>query len=154
MSLNIAELDSHCCPVSPLRPRPTASRLFPNGTVDRSSHCWTRLFIIDSFKLKVVYDRESTNLEPDSNLELSVGFIIGGRYQIKGMLDKTSFCRVYKCDDLLSNHGCCLKVVENQKVLFDQSIEEIKMLKLIQTNCDTEEFNIMKLYDYFYWREH
>ena len=50
MSLNIAELDSHCCPVSPLRPRPTASRLFPNGTVDRSSHCWTRLFIIDSFK--------------------------------------------------------------------------------------------------------
>ena len=48
----------------------------------------------------------------------------------------------------------CLKVIENQKVLFDQSIQEIKMLKLIHNNCNVDEFNIMKIFDYFYWREH
>ena len=28
------------------------------------------------------------------------------------------------------------------------------MLKLIHNNCNVDEFNIMKIFDYFYWREH
>ena len=28
------------------------------------------------------------------------------------------------------------------------------MLKLVLSNCDPDEYNIMKLEDYFYWQEH
>jgi serine/threonine protein kinase len=93
-------------------------------------------------------------LEQDVDLNLAVGSIIGGRYRVNELIGRTSFSRVYACDDLLKSGPCCLKVIENQKILFDQSIEEIKMLKLIETNCDIDEYNIMKLFDYFYWREH
>lgn len=83
--------------------------------------------IIDSFKLKVIYDRECTNLESDIGLDLSIGNMIGGRYRIGSLLGRTSFSRVFSCEDMLIGGKYCLKVVENQKVLFDQSIEEIKM---------------------------
>ena len=87
-------------------------------------------------------------------MPLEIDTIIGGRFQVSGFIGKTSFCKVYCCDDLLEGGQFCLKVIENQKVLFDQSIEEIKMLKLIHNNCNVDQYNIMKLYDYFYWREH
>ena len=112
--------------------------------------------IIDFFKQKIIYDRESTNLEQAHEVDIGVGFVIGGRYKVLEMIGKTSFSRVFSCVDLQDSnqHKMCLKVIENQKVLFDQSIQEIKMLKLIHNNCNVDEFNIMKIFDYFYWREH
>lgn len=112
--------------------------------------------IIDFFKQKIIYDRESTNLEQALYVDINVGFIVAGRYKVLEMIGKTSFSRVFSCVDLIDSNQqkLCLKVIENQKVLFDQSIQEIKMLKLIHNNCNVDDYNIMKLFDYFYWREH
>ncbi len=48
-----------------------------------------------------------------------------------------------------------MKVIENNKDYFDQSIDEIKLLKYINYNCeDVDDKNVLKLYDYFYHKEH
>ena len=48
----------------------------------------------------------------------------------------------------------CLKIIENNKDYVDQSIDEIKLLKYINANGDPDEKNVLKLYDYFYFKEH
>jgi len=48
----------------------------------------------------------------------------------------------------------CMKIIENNKDYFDQSIDEIKLLKYINYNGDVDSKNILKVYDYFYHKEH
>lgn len=48
----------------------------------------------------------------------------------------------------------CMKIIENNKDYFDQSIDEIKLLKYINYNGDVDEKNVLKVYDYFYHKEH
>lgn len=47
-----------------------------------------------------------------------------------------------------------MKIIENNKDYYDQSIDEIKLLKYINFNGDPDEKNILRLYDYFYHKEH
>jgi serine/threonine protein kinase len=48
----------------------------------------------------------------------------------------------------------CLKIIENNKDYVDQSIDEIKLLRYINANGDPDENNFLRLYDYFYHKEH
>jgi len=48
----------------------------------------------------------------------------------------------------------CMKIIENNKDYFDQSIDEIKLLRFINYNGDVDEKNCLKLIDYFYHKEH
>lgn len=48
-----------------------------------------------------------------------------------------------------------MKIIENNKDYFDQSIDEIKLLRYIQANCENlDEKHLLKLYDFFYHKEH
>ena len=47
-----------------------------------------------------------------------------------------------------------MKIIENNKDYFDQSIDEIKLLKFINYNGDVEEKNVLRVYDCFYHKEH
>jgi len=48
-----------------------------------------------------------------------------------------------------------MKIIENNKDYFDQSIDEIKLLRFIISNCDDlDEKNLLKVIDYFYHKEH
>lgn len=47
-----------------------------------------------------------------------------------------------------------MKIIENNKDYFDQSIDEIKLLKYINFNGDVDDKNVLRLYDYFYHKEH
>lgn len=80
--------------------------------------------------------------------------IVAGRYSIIEQLGKTGFSRVYSAYDLETNKKVCLKMVENKKEFFDQSIEEIKILKLVNNNGNPEKDHFVKLYDFFYCKEH
>lgn len=44
----------------------------------------------------------------------------------------------------------CMKIIENNKDYYDQSIDEIKLLKYINFNANVDEKNVLRLYDYFY----
>ena len=48
----------------------------------------------------------------------------------------------------------CMKIIENNKDYFDQSIDEIKILKYINLNGNVDEKNVLKFLDYFYHKEH
>ncbi len=48
-----------------------------------------------------------------------------------------------------------MKIIENNKDYFDQSVDEIKLLRYINANCeDLDEKNLLKLIDFFYHKEH
>lgn len=48
-----------------------------------------------------------------------------------------------------------MKIIENNKDYFDQSIDEIKLLRFITANCDDlDTKNLLKVIDYFYHKEH
>lgn len=48
-----------------------------------------------------------------------------------------------------------MKIIENNKDYFDQSIDEIKLLRYINANCDNpDEKHLLKLFDFFYHKEH
>ena len=43
-----------------------------------------------------------------------------------------------------------MKIIENNKDYFDQSIDEIKLLKYVNHNADVDEKHVLRFYDYFY----
>lgn len=47
-----------------------------------------------------------------------------------------------------------MKIIENNKDYFDQSIDEIKLLKFINCNGDVDEKNVLRIFDSFYHKEH
>lgn len=46
----------------------------------------------------------------------------------------------------------CVKIIKNNKDFFDQSLDEIKLLKFINKNDPGDKYHILRLYDYFYYR--
>ena len=49
----------------------------------------------------------------------------------------------------------CMKIIENNKDYFDQSVDEIKLLRYINANCeDLDAVNMLRMIDFFYHKEH
>lgn len=48
----------------------------------------------------------------------------------------------------------CLKVINNSKEFFDQSLDEIRLLHLLNTRGDADALHFVRMHDYFYHREH
>mmetsp|Transcript_107308 Transcript_107308/g.213027 ORF Transcript_107308/g.213027 Transcript_107308/m.213027 type:complete len:295 (+) Transcript_107308:3-887(+) len=47
-----------------------------------------------------------------------------------------------------------MRIIKNDKDFFDQSLDEIKLLKYINVNGEPDERGVLRLYDYFYHKEH
>jgi len=110
--------------------------------------------IFDCFNLKVIYDRERTGFEETKEFPIIIGSIIAGRYQIMEYLGSAAFSKAIQCVDLTTGNHYCMKVIENNKDYFDQSIDEIKLLKFINFNGDVDRHNVLRIFDYFYHKEH
>jgi hypothetical protein len=46
------------------------------------------------------------------------------------------------------------QVIKNNKDFLDQSLDEIKLLRYINAVGDPDEHNVLRLYEYFYHKEH
>jgi serine/threonine protein kinase len=79
---------------------------------------------------------------------------VAGRYQILEYLGSAAFSKAIQCRDLVTDKLVCMKIIENNKDYFDQSIDEIKLLKYINNNGNVDEKNVLRIYDYFYHKEH
>lgn len=99
-------------------------------------------------------NREKTFLENQVELKLKPNEILAGKYRINACIGKTSFSRVYSAQEIGSDRVICLKVIAGEKTYLDQSIEEIKMMRVIAKNCDLERCNLLGMIDCFYAREH
>ena len=109
---------------------------------------------IDSYSLKVVVDRERTGFEESKDFKIVINNLIAGRYQILGYLGNAAFSKAVKCLDTKDNVLVCLKIIENNKNYFDQSLDEIKVLNFVNYNGDPDELNFLKAIDFFYYKEH
>ena len=69
-------------------------------------------------------------------------------------LGSAAFSKAVQCVDLKTGKKVCVKIIENNKDYFDQSLDEIKLLKYINHNGDVDEKNVLKIYEYFYHKEH
>lgn len=80
--------------------------------------------------------------------------VMAGRYYVTEYLGSAAFSRVVQAHDLQMGIDVCLKIIKNDKDFFDQSLDEIKLLKLVNKHDPGDKHHILRLYDYFYHQEH
>ena len=110
------------------------------------------------FNLKVIFDPYRTGFEDSKHFVARKGEVIAGRYQVTDMLGQAAFSSALQCFDTMADNEddawVCLKVIKNNKDFFDQSLDEIKLLQYINSSGDTEKNHVLKMMDFFYYKEH
>jgi serine/threonine protein kinase len=110
--------------------------------------------VYDSFGLRIVFERDKTGFEESKEFPIRMNSVVAARYQILEYLGSAAFSRAVQCLDLETNKMVCMKIIKNDKDFFDQSLDEIKLLKYINVNGDVDDNCVLRLYDYFYHKEH
>ena len=131
---------------------------------------------VQCFHLPIIFEPGRTGFEASKDLCTSPGTIIAGRFKVTDYCsskDQAAFSKTIQCIDLkVATHKArlneagkteeaetldqwvCLKVIKNNKDYMDQSLDEIKLLHYINTNCDPCKKHILELRDFFYYKEH
>ncbi|XP_047328728.1 probable serine/threonine-protein kinase dyrk2 isoform X2 [Impatiens glandulifera] len=106
------------------------------------------------FNLRVIHRKNRTGFEENKELPIVMNSVIAGRYYVTEYLGSAAFSRVVQAQDLLTGVDVCLKIIKNDKDFFDQSLDEIKLLRFVNKHDPGDEYHILRLYDYFYFQEH
>ncbi|KAI3458557.1 hypothetical protein Pfo_015220 [Paulownia fortunei] len=106
------------------------------------------------FNLRIIHRKNRTGFEENKELPIVLNSVIACRYYVTEFLGSAAFSRVVQAHDLYSGMDVCLKIIKNDKDFFDQSLDEIKLLKFVNKYDPADERHILRLYDYFYHQEH
>ncbi|KAL5710212.1 hypothetical protein ACHQM5_020803 [Ranunculus cassubicifolius] len=106
------------------------------------------------FNLRIVHRKNRTGFEANKDLPIVLNTTLAGRYYVTEYLGSAAFSRVVQAHDLHTGVDVCLKIIKNDKDFFDQSLDEIKLLKFVNKHDPGDEHHILRLYDYFYHQEH
>nr|XP_043617060.1 uncharacterized protein LOC122588906 [Erigeron canadensis] len=106
------------------------------------------------FELKIVHRTNRTGFEEDKNFNVVLNSVIAGRYHVTEYLGSAAFSKAIQAHDLHTGMDVCVKIIKNNKDFFDQSLDEIKLLKYINKHDPGDKYHLLRLYDYFYYREH
>jgi len=110
---------------------------------------------LDELLLPIIHEPGKTGFEISKEFDSSVGVLVAGRYRITGFLGSAAFSKAVKAIDTMNDSAeVCLKIIKNEKDFFDQSLDEIKVLSLVNWSLNVEENKLLKLYDFFYFKEH
>lgn len=131
----------------------------PNGrypVIDDSDE-----LVYDVLLLPVIHWRDRTGFQETKEFPIEMGTVVAQRYRIEEYVGSWAFSRAVSATDLIEGRKVCLKIIKNDKDFVDQSLDEIKLLKFLEWNASNgntvnglEDLHILKLYDYFYFREH
>ncbi|KAL0401213.1 UNVERIFIED_CONTAM: DYRK-family kinase pom1 [Sesamum latifolium] len=102
------------------------------------------------FNLRIIHRKNRTGFEENKELPIVLNSVIARRYCVTEFLGSAAFSRVVQAHDLYSGMDVCLKIIKNDKDFFDQSLDEIKLLKFVNKHDPADEHHILRLYDYFY----
>ncbi|ONK75031.1 uncharacterized protein A4U43_C03F12610 [Asparagus officinalis] len=108
----------------------------------------------ETFNLKIVHRKNRTGFEEDKNFHVVLNSVIAGRYHVTEYLGSAAFSKAIQAHDLHTGMDVCVKIIKNNKDFFDQSLDEIKLLKFINQHDPADKYHLLRLYDYFYYREH
>ncbi|XP_020205927.1 uncharacterized protein LOC109791085 [Cajanus cajan] len=106
------------------------------------------------FDLRIIHRKNRTGFEENKELPIVLNTVLAGRYYVTEYLGSAAFSRVVQAHDLQTGIDVCLKIIKNDKDFFDQSLDEIKLLKLVNKHDPADKHHILRLYDYFYHQEH
>jgi len=93
-----------------------------------------------------------TGFEDTKNLDLKPSDLIVDKYKVSRVVGKAAFSTAYSCKRLSDGTNVCLKVIKNNKDYFDQSLDEIRLLKVLQEKGGADK--VVVLMEYFYFKEH
>ncbi|XP_074569757.1 uncharacterized protein LOC141826411 [Curcuma longa] len=108
----------------------------------------------ETFYLKIVHRKNRTGFEEDKNFHVVLNSVIAGRYHVTEYLGSAAFSKAIQAHDLHTGMDVCVKIIKNNKDFFDQSLDEIKLLKFVNKHDPADKYHILRLYDYFYYQEH
>ncbi|KAK9803910.1 hypothetical protein WJX72_004019 [[Myrmecia] bisecta] len=108
----------------------------------------------EMLNLKIIHRRRRTGFEETKDFPIRVNDLIAGRYQVMDFLGSAAFSKAVQALDIKTGMLVCLKIIKNNKDYFDQSLDEIKLLKYVNDADPEDEFGMLRLYDYFYYKEH
>lgn len=106
------------------------------------------------FNLRIIHRKNRTGFEENKDLPIVLHSVIASRYYVTEYLGSAAFSKVVQAHDLQMRMDVCLKIIKNDKDFFDQSLDEIKLLKFVNKYDPGDERHILRLYDYFYYQEH
>ncbi|KAK1365028.1 LAMMER dual specificity kinase [Heracleum sosnowskyi] len=106
------------------------------------------------FNLRIIHRKNRTGFEELKNPPIMTNSVIAGRYYVTQYIGSATFSEVVQARDLLMGVDVCLKIIKNNKDFFDQSLDEIKLLKFVNKHDPADQCHILRLYDYFYYKEH
>ena len=107
-----------------------------------------------TFNLPIVHRLHRTGFEEEKDFPVRIGDVVAGRYELTEYLGSAAFSKAVQAVDLDTGDVVCLKIVKNNKDYFDQSLDEIKLLRYINDEDPDDAKGILRMYDYFYHREH
>lgn len=67
-------------------------------------------------------------------------------------LGSAAFSQAVQALDTATGALVCLKIIKNNKDYFDQSLDEIKLLRYVNAADPEDEHHIVRLYDFFYYK--
>ena len=102
----------------------------------------------------MLYNPHINGLEDARELPVSIGTILVGRYRVVAVIGKGSFSRVFQCLDLRLKLMVSVKVLRNDKDCLDAGLGEVKILALLAKHNQNGERPLVRLRDYFYYKEH
>lgn len=108
----------------------------------------------EEFDLKIIHRKNRTGFEEEKEILVEVNSVIAGRYHVSEYLGSAAFSKAIQAHDLHTGMDVCMKIIKNNKDFFDQSLDEIKLLKYVNKHDPADRYHILRLYDYFYHREH
>ncbi|KAL4575013.1 hypothetical protein LXL04_021853 [Taraxacum kok-saghyz] len=129
---------------------------FKEGNAD-DNHATSGDHLMDEyevFDLRIIHRKNRTGFEENKDLPIFINSVIGYRYCVTEYLGSAAFSKVVQAHDLQTGIDVCLKIIKNDKDFFDQSLDEIKLLKFVNKYDPGDERHILRLYDYFYFQEH
>ncbi|ERN05239.1 hypothetical protein AMTRI_Chr08g166690 [Amborella trichopoda] len=106
------------------------------------------------FNLRIIHRKNRTGFEESKDFPIVLNTLIAGRYYVTEYLGSAAFSKVVQAQDLQSGMDVCVKIIKNDKDYFDQSLDEIKLLKFVNKHDPADRYHILRLYDYFYCQEH
>ena len=104
--------------------------------------------------LPLLYNPLVNGLEVSCEVALPVGSDIAGRYRVTANIGRGSFSKVYQCHDRHTERMVSVKVLRNDKDCFDAGLGEVRVLSLITQRDPLGQRQVLRLLDYFYYKEH
>lgn len=127
---------------------------FANPKLQNDKKHKKKMKVLQKLMLPVIQYKNKTGLEDSREFPMDKDSVIADRYKIVDVLGTAAFSTAVHAIDLETQQPVCVKIIKNDKDFFDQSLDEIKLLKIINESGDPDAKHVVKLIDYFYHREH